>query len=234
MGGTITGNGTATCNFKDWGNIERKEEQSTTTTVIKIPFGPTKRDVTKSHSMNKLISGESYSVDFDAKKIYVGDDMAMNLIKTLHPNKDAEEVGRKGMESLGGKLIGKEEILGYECEKWQAIGVTQWTYKGVTLKVESNMAGTHIVEEAIKAKFDIAVLEEDLKLPNFKIVKQKGFMGNEMMEDDIKEGMEDIQRMKKMTFKEWKNTVTKNDTEMQEMSDEELRKIYNMMQQMGR
>lgn len=233
LGGTITGKGNSTCHFKDWGAIERREEKETTTTAVKIPFAGIQKDVTSSHTMNKLISGKSYSVDFEAKKIYEMEDMAMNMIKKLHPNQDAEEVGRKGIEAMGGEKIGTEKILGYECEVWETVGVKQWTYKGVTLKTETNTAGIHVVEEATSADFDISVSENDLKLPDFPIEKQEGFLSgvdfeeDEDMMDDMKDEMK---KMKKMSFDEWKKEAQKNDAEMQQMSDEQLRQIYNMMQ----
>ena len=48
--------------------------------------------------------------------------------------------------------------------------------------------------------------------------------------------MEDMEvsmdKMSKMSFKEWKKLVQENDPEMEQMSNEELKQTYDMMQQM--
>ena len=56
--------------------------------------------------------------------------------------------------------------------------------------------------------------------------------------EEYEESMEDMKanmdKLSKMSFEEWKKLALadKEDEEMQNMSDEELRKTYDMMQQM--
>jgi hypothetical protein len=49
------------------------------------------------------------------------------------------------------------------------MGVKQCLYKGIPLKVESDMMGIKSVEIATKAEFDIALSKDDFKLPDFPI-----------------------------------------------------------------
>ena len=51
-------------------------------------------------------------------------------------------------------------------------------------------------------------------------------LGEEAMTSEDTEAMHE---MAKMSFKEWKKLVVKNDPEMAEMSDEELKQAFNMM-----
>ncbi|PVX52508.1 hypothetical protein C7377_0832 [Balneicella halophila] len=234
MGSSISEEGTARCVFKDSGATELREEESTTTTVVKIPFAGTKRDVQSSHTLDKLISGKSYSVDFEEQVIYESDDMPMNFIKAFYPNQDAGDFGQKGLEAMGGKKIGTEKVLGYPCDIWELMGVKQWIYKGVPLKIEGNIAGLLTVQEAVSATFDVDISDKDLQLPDYPVKRLSSFIENDDASDDFNEDMEieqmkeELKKIQKMSFKEWKKTVQGNDPEMRELSDEELKEIYDM------
>ena len=67
LGSTMTGTGTETIYFKDWGAIELKDEKSSETTHIKF-FGKAKEETTTKHTVNKLDNGEWYTVDFERKE----------------------------------------------------------------------------------------------------------------------------------------------------------------------
>ena len=231
MGGTITGNGTEKLYFKNWGATELKEEESTQTTHIKF-FGKEKTNSTSKHSMNKLDNGESYSVDFDNKTITAGSDMAMNLMK--QSNTDADEAGKSMLEFMGGKKIGDETYQGYNCEVWEIMNGKQWIYKGVMLKMEMTVLGVKTVTEATSAKFDVSVPDANFKLPDFPIQKTEGFMDNEEFNTELDEMNEGLDKIKNLSFEEWKAMATKNDPEMKEMRDEELRQTYDMIQKMAK
>jgi len=231
MGSVISGFGTENIYFKDWGAVELIEEKTTTTTVIKM-FGQNKTETEKIHTIKKLDNGESYSVDFNKKEIYAGRDMAMDLTKTFHPNQDAGDVGKQMLESMGGKMIGKESFLGHTCEIWDVMGAKQWIYKGVTLKMEMTVLGITTIKEATSAKFNVAVPDKHFKLPDFPIVKTESFMSNGEFDTDMEDINENIDALKKMSYEEWKKLATENDEEMQNMSEKELRETYDMMQKM--
>ena len=230
MGGTVTGNGTEKLLFKEWGALEIVEEKSTTTTKINV-FGHQKNEISKVHTLNKLDNGDSYSVDFDAKIIYKNKDMGMEMTKMFQPNKDAGKVGKNMLEGIGGKKVGNETFLGYDCEIWETMGTKQWIYKGVTLKLEANVMGITTSKEAKSVKFNISIPDSKFNLPDFPISKIDDFMGGKGFEGSNEDSDQYIDAMKNMTFEQWKEEV-KNDPEIQQMTEEELKEAYQMIQKM--
>ena len=237
MGGTISGSGTASLYFKDWGAVELKEEKSTKTTSMKL-FGRSKVDKQSTHTMDKLDNGKSYSVDFNEKVIYVKNDPMMEMMK--ESGTDAGEAGKKMLESMGGKKIGNEKYMGYDCEVWSIPGGKEWIYKGVVLKVDVQMMGVRTVKEATDVKFDVSVPGSKFELPDFPIKKLDEMMGGQNFDNgmsgednvDAATKAEYLKKMQNMSFEEWKKMVTEDDPEMKKLSDEELRQQYDMMQQM--
>lgn len=230
---TIKGSGTEVRYFDNWGALELYEQKSTTTTNS-VVMGQEINETTSAHQMSKLDNGKSYSVDFKNKIISETNDMAMEMIKKMHPDKDAGEVGKAMLEGMGGKQIGKEVFLGYQCEIWDLMGVKQWIYKGVILKSEAKLMGITTITEATKATFNIDVPDSNFDLPNYKINKQESFIDNG---DDYPDSFDsdemserDMERLRNMSFEEWKTLVQKDDPEMLESSDEELRQIYHTIQ----
>jgi len=233
MGSVISGSGTEKTYFKNWGAVELKEEESTQTTTMKM-FGKNNTETSSTHTIAKLDNGESYHVDFKKKEIYLVRDMAMDLTKMFQPNQDAGEVGKSMAEGMGGKIIGNESFLGYDCEIMELMGSKQWIYKGVTLKMEMTVMGLTTIKEATSAKFDLNVDDKYFELPNFPIIKEEGFMNNEEFDMEMEDMSDEIEQLKKMSYEEWKKLATENDEEMKNMSDKELRETYDMMQSMLR
>ncbi len=233
MGSVITGSGTESLYFKDWGAVELVEEKSSQTTNTKF-FGKKNTETTNTHTISKLDNGESYHVDFDKKQIFLRRDMAMDMTKAFHPNADAGDVGKNMLESMGGKIIGNEKFLGYDCEIWDVMGAKQWMYKGVVLKLEMTLMGITTVKIATSAKFNISVSDKYFKLPDYPIQKEEGFMNNEEFEDDMGDMDANMDKISKMSFEEWKKMALadKEDEEMQNMSEKELRQTYDMIQKM--
>ncbi len=229
LGSKVSGSGTENLFFKNWGAIELKEEQSTQTTTTKM-FGKTSTDKTSTHVINKLDNGESYLADFDKKIIYANRDLMMDMFKQTNTN--AGNTGKNMLESVGGKKIGTESFLGYDCDVWDINGAKQWMYKGVILKLDITVFGIKTVTEATSAKFDISVADSNFELPDFPIQKEEGFMNNQEFEDEMDATNEDLQALSKLSFEEWKKLATEDDPEMQAMSDKELRETYGMIQKM--
>jgi len=228
LGGTVSGNGTENLYFKDWGAVELVEENSTQTTKMKI-FGKENINTTNTHTIKKLDNGESYHVDFDSKTIYLRRDLAMDLM--IQTSSDAGKTGKSMLESIGGKKIGNELIKGYNCEIWDVNGAKQWMYKGVVLRLEITVMGIKTVREAVTADFNTMISDYQLKLPNFPIKKEEGFLNNEEFDQEMATQNVKLEQLSKMSYSEWKN-ISKQDEEMQNMSEEELRQAYNMMQKM--
>jgi len=235
MGSTITGSGTESLYFKDWGNLELVEEQSEQTSSMKF-FGKRKTETTKTHTMVKLDNGESYHANFDTKQIFLRRDMAMEMTKAFAGG-DVNKTGMEMLEGMGGKMIGSENFLGYNCEVWDVLGAKQLMYKGAVLKLEMTTMGITTIKEATSAKFNVSVPDSNFKLPDFPIQKEEGFMDNEEYEE-YEDDMEDIdanmEKLSKLSFEEWKKMALadKEDEEMQNMSEEELRQTYDMIQKM--
>ncbi|VAW22915.1 hypothetical protein MNBD_BACTEROID04-845 [hydrothermal vent metagenome] len=229
LGGIITGSGTESLYFKDWGAIELKEEVSKQTTTMKF-FGRKKIETTSTHVINKLDNGESYQADFDKKIIYLSRDVAMDMMK--QSNTDAGEAGKSMLESMGGKKVGNETYQGYNCEVWEILNGKQWLYKGVMLKIDMKVLGIRTVTEATSAKFNVSVGDSNFKLPDFPIQKMEGYMNNDEFNGEMDEMDANMDKIQNLSFEEWKKMATENDQEMSQMSDKELHQTYEMIQKM--
>ncbi len=229
FGSTIKGSGTESLYFKDWGAVELIEEQSTQTTVTKI-FGRGKTTTTNTHTVKKLDNGENYLANFDKKTTYLTRDLGMDMMK--QSNTDAGEAGKSMLESMGGKKIGNEDFMGYNCEVWSVPGGKQWMYKGVVLKLQMKMLGITTVKEATSVKINVSVPDSNFKLPDFPIQKMDGYMNNDEFNNELEEMDANMGKIQNLSFEEWKKMATKNDEEMKVMSDEELHQTYDMIQKM--
>ncbi len=235
LGSTITGSGTESKYFKDYGALELVEEESSQTTVANV-FGNKTTNTTSSHTMNKLDNGDSYFVDFKQKKIYKQKDLAMELTKQFEPNADAGEVGKDMFKAIGGEKIGNETYKGYDCEIWEAMGVKQWIYKGVTLKTVGAIMGITTTTVATSVDLNVDVPESNFKLPDYPIVDQESLFGDVEIDTDNDSDYEDMEenlnKLKNMSYEDWKKFAIANDEEMRDMSEEELRETYDMIQKM--
>jgi len=230
MGSTVEGDGTEELYFKDWGAVELKKTDSKQVTHVNI-FGHKKTEVNETHQINKLDNGKAYSVDVKNKIIYVRNDPAMEMIKNTN-NGDVTEVSEKMLESIGGKKIGKEKVLGYNCDVWEVMGGKQWIYKGVPLKFEMSMMGITTTTTATDAKFNINVPDKYFQLPDYP-VQEMQMMGG-MSDEDQEDMKKSAQMMKKMSFEEYKAMMKKQDPEsFKNMSDKDLKMSYDLMQKMA-
>lgn len=149
--------------FDAYGSQSLTEENKVEKTVV---MGQTQTN--KAHTMVYFKEGIMYIVDFDEKNIVRQE----NPMAMMGGNMAAK--GKAMMKQMGGKQIGYDKVLGYRCEVWEVMGTKQCIYKGVPLKVESNMMGIKHTETATKAEFDISVDKEDFKLPDFPISDDMG------------------------------------------------------------
>jgi hypothetical protein len=88
--------------------------------------------------------------------------------------KSMAKSGKEMMKKMGGRMIGKDKVLGYSCDVWDLMGVKQCIYKGIPLKVESNIMGQKSTEIAVEAKFDLSLDTKDFKLPEYPLVDKRG------------------------------------------------------------
>jgi hypothetical protein len=218
MGFKIEGKGTKKLIFDDYGAVEVVDETKTEENM---------GQKTSTHSLTKFDNGMIYTVDFDSKTISKGDQKGIYKILGSG-NKNMTETGKKMMESMGGKKIGEEKILSYNCEIWELMGQKVWIYKGVTLQTEGDIMGIRTLEKATKVELNTSISSSAFELPDFPVQEISGMQMPEMNEDE-KAGIEE---MKKMTFDQFRE-MAKQDEEMKAMSEKELRQTYEMMKKMA-
>lgn len=119
----------------------------------------------QTHTMTYMKDAVIYHVNFENKKII----RMENVGAMMMGGGDIGVKGKEMMKKMGGKNIGTDNVLGYECEVWELMGTKQCIYKGITLKTESNIMGIKNTEIATEAEFDISIDEDDFKLPDFPI-----------------------------------------------------------------
>jgi len=150
--------------FDKYGYRELNEESIVT--VINV-FGNTQKD--SSHKITLRVGDKAKIADFKKKRIY---EMNIPMISMIAAqSKDLVGMGESMLKKMGGKKVGVEEVAGYKCDVWKMKIVTQCIYKGVPLKIESNVMGIKQTTIATDAKFDIDIDESSFKLPKFKSQK---------------------------------------------------------------
>jgi hypothetical protein len=161
----ISGSGTSELYFKNSGALEIRFEDKSETLSITNADGIEESTTTTARSAYKIDNENIYMVDYAAGIIYTKEDP---LIEYMRQNDlDALEAGRETMISMGGVQLDNEEVLGYDCEVWELLGVKQWIYEGLTLKSLSSLGGITVVEEATDIKFDVSVDNSYFELPDF-------------------------------------------------------------------
>lgn len=228
LGSRISGSGTSELYFKDWGAIELVEDKESKKTITKM-FGKESTQEESVHNMSKLDNGKAFYVDFKNKEIRSQNDLAMESIKTFN-NGDANQTGKDMLTGLGGEKIGVEKVLGFECEIWSLMGTKQWIYKGVTLKMEASIMGVKTTQIAVEAEFNKTVNEVHFQLPDFKLIEQEMFDSSdyyEETEEDQVEMKKQAEKMKDMTYEEYKEMLLKEDEEANEMSEDEIKQSYS-------
>ncbi|WP_121626904.1 hypothetical protein [Poseidonibacter antarcticus] len=123
----------------------------------------------KTHTLDYIKEATLYKVDFNKKNIQR---MQVPALGMMIEDKDEsiQEKGQKIIISMGGKKIGIDKVLGYECEVWSLMGTEQCLYKGIPLKVQSNIMGIKNTEIATKIEFDLPINKDIYKLPTFPII----------------------------------------------------------------
>lgn len=161
----VNGSGTKDLYFKKYGALEMSYEDKSETTSSINENGIEVFTTEDARSAYKIDNDKIYVVDYGQSIIFTKNDPLIEYMR--QNNLDALEAGKKTMISMGGVQLDNEEILGYDCEVWELIGVKQWIYKGLTLKVVTDLAGIIIIEEATNIKFDVSVADSYFELPNF-------------------------------------------------------------------
>ena len=131
-------------------------------------------NVDKSHNLDYLDGAMIYSVDLEQKRITRMKNPALMMMNAMGGENSAMEMGEMMLKKMGGKKTGTDKVLGYTCDVWEAMGTKQCIYKGIPLKVESNVMGIKNSEVATKAEFEISLSDDDFKLPDFPVYDMHG------------------------------------------------------------
>lgn len=158
----------STTYIKDWGAIELKDELTTQTMIGQSE---------KIHSITKIDNGIVYTVDFDEKLI-----MKIDINKFQN---STSIIDKNILKDSNTKKIGVEKILGYTCEIWQFNDSKAWLYKGVPLKLESNMMGVKYSMIAKSAKFNVSIPSNKFALPDFPIQSLDENIYNQMPHKNV-------------------------------------------------
>jgi len=206
--------------FSNYGSHELVEENRVDKQDV---FG--KKSITKKHTIIYNKDAVIYRANFKNKKIVRMTNPAISMILGANSN-DLSKVGENIMKKMGGKKIGTDKVLGYDCVVWSLMGTKQCIYKGVALKLETNVMGIKSVEVATKAEFDIDIDKGSFKLPPFPIsgitanqsqldkmdeeAKEKAIENSKQIADmgqSIKEAQQKIKANPNMSEKEKKEVI---------------------------
>jgi len=143
----LTLNGKATLRFKDWGTTLLSHDEGLVVTSGALK---SRQNIA---SLEKQTKEALYTVDFKNEKI--------------HERKNSISNTLKEQNTVGLKKIGEDEILGFHCEVWVGQGVRKCLYKGLPLKIESEVLGISYHKIATEVMFDINGSSEECALPDF-------------------------------------------------------------------
>jgi hypothetical protein len=150
--------------FDDYGvkNLEEESKVEKETTM-----GETK--VKKNHTLVYMNNAVIYRVDFKKKRINRMKNKGAQMAAMFGGGKNLKESGESMMKKMGGKKLGTDKVLGYTCDIWDLMGSKQCMYKGIPLKIETDVMGMKSTEIATKAEFDIDLNKDDFMLPDYAI-----------------------------------------------------------------
>jgi len=170
--------------FDQYGFRELNEEATVSKMNI---FGNEKVD--KKHRMTLLNGTKAMQVDFNHKKIMEINIPGMALMVAA-ANQNVAGMGEKMLKQMGGRKVGQEKVAGYTCDVWKMRVATQCIYKGVPLKITTNVLGIQRTEVATEAQFEIAIPESSFRLPDFprqKLPTNAGGMSPEQTQEMIRQ-----------------------------------------------
>lgn len=155
--------------FTDYGALSLTEENK-----ITRQEGMGGNSTEKSHTLTYMKNGVVYQVDFGQKRIVRMGDAGAMMAMVGGGQTNMAQAGEKMMRQMGGRKTGTDKILGYTCDVWELMGSKQCIYKGIPLKIVTDIMGIKNIEIATKAVFDIDLDEDDFRLPDFPVYDMSG------------------------------------------------------------
>lgn len=200
----LTIKGTSQLHFKNWGNIKIEEDGGILFTRGAIKHKQNVRKFVKQTKDN--------IVTVDYKK------------EQLTERKRASDK-KMNQEIEGLVKIGKSEVAGIECDVWEGVGVSKCIYKGIVLKLESQVYNASYVKQAIKIVFNKSHSHEAFTLPDYPIHK----IG--LFKDNIK--TKNVQKAESVTSV-LKNKISASDTKVDLAKNKENQKIQKFLNRLGK
>jgi len=186
--------GTKTIYFDDYGDKYYEEEKSVTEINM---FGVTdKSETDEVLIMNKnqfwnidRIKGENYTGTLMGYQM--GKDYSQGLTEA-----DQKQLVDNIINSMGGQRLGEEDVLGYQCEKINVMGINMWLYKGITLKTEGNIMGVVTKETATSFDENISIPASKFEAPEGLEFTETNISGGQnqmnMYQGEMEEALEDL------------------------------------------
>jgi len=162
---TMSGVNTGTESMK-WNNWGRK-------TVRRMKSTMSMMGVTQSTDQLMYTDGRwMYNVDQVANTATKMESPMLNMANRKDPN--LMKAGTDFMKAMGGKIVGKETILGKVCDWWEMKQMMTKTciWRGVPLKTVAGMPGMEMIQTAVDLKVG-AIPDSQVSLPSHvKVVKE--------------------------------------------------------------
>ncbi len=152
-------NGTAELFFDDFGMREATYENA----VIEM-YGIKQ----ESKSINYLQGYWQYNIDQISNSATKTKNTILESIVENSEDGDLVVIGQEMFISMGGKLIGEEDVIGKPCEIWElkSMGTKVWVWENVPLKTETNMMGISILRIATSVEKNADVQASKLEIPS--------------------------------------------------------------------
>ncbi len=169
--------GTKTLYFDDWGMRQAEYTRS----VLSIA------GFSKSINLVNIIDGEyQYVINMDQRAGTKTRNPIIKAIDELKDQKGFNEFGEQMLLSMGGNKIGRDEIMGKECDVYEIgnTGTKLWVWEWITLKEETNSGGLNRTVVATKINIGGSVPSSKFALPE-KVVLNEVDLDN--IENEMRE-----------------------------------------------
>lgn len=173
----VTGNTTGTKKmwWDDYGNKSRTEVNTVSVTKM---FGITNE--TKEETVSVTNGTKYWSANLIEKTGQKGTFSVDEQLAFYENMTEAEKRAfeKQMLDKYGATIVGKETLMGYECEIVSVMGAKSWVYRGIVLKTEASILGITITETAV-------VFNKNIAVPASKFEPYPGINYEDMGEMDI-------------------------------------------------
>ncbi len=156
------------------------------------------------------------------------------LLFSANPDRDWQKTGENILIQTGFEKMGKETIVGKECNLWVNGNDKLWVWKGLILKIENKSSS----ETAISVEIDVPIPDDKFQVPDD--IEYERVNSDELFPDITAEEFEEeyynskeeedemLDMIEEMNYSEFKAMVRKEDSEM---TDNEIQQAYLYLKQ---